>query len=261
MELKNKVAVITGGTKGIGKATVSLFYQEGADIVFTGLEEDLGRQLESQLKNENNKGKIAFKRIDITKESEVEELSNFVKEEFGYCEILFNNAGINLSGKLHETKPEDWDNIINVNLKGMYLISYYFIPHMLKNNHGTIINTSSLSGVCADYNMAAYNASKGAVSNLTRAMALDYADNNIRINAVCPGVIRTDMLEKSLQKVGFKVGEDAFKKVVPMHRIGEPKEIANVVLFLASDKSSYITGANILVDGGITAHTGQPIFK
>ncbi len=261
MELSGKLSVIIGGTTGIGKSTVELFYAEGATVVFAGIEEDLGTGLERRLASSDSEKRIAFRKVDITRENEVGDFASYVRKEFGKCEILFNNAGIHINGKLHETSPQDWDRIVAVNVRGIYLSSFFFIPQMLENGYGVIINTSSISGICGDYGMAAYNASKGAITNLTRAMALDYAENDIRVNAVCPGAIQTEMLEKTYRKVGWQVGEKAFSSAYPLRRVGKPEEVADVVLFLASERSSFITGANILVDGGITAHTGQPRFS
>lgn len=257
MEFQDKVVVITGGTSGIGSATVKLFVKEGAKVVFTGTNENKAKRVLGEL---SGPGCAFFKKTDVSVEKEVKDLADFVASEVGKCEILFNNAGIHCDGKLHETDPKTWDRVIAVDLRGVYLCSYYFIPHMLEIGHGVIINMSSVSGVRADYGMAAYNAAKGAVTNLTRAMALDYADKGIRVNAVCPGAVRTEMLEKTFRKVGWERGETAFLNAYPPHRIAEPEEIASVVLFLASERASFINGANILIDGGITAHTGQPRF-
>ena len=136
-------------------------------------------------------------------------------------------------------------------------MSYYFLPHMVKNSHGIVINTVSISGISGEYASAAYSASKAAVLNLTRSMALDYAEDNIRVNAVCPGPTRTPMWVTEAKKGGYEFVENTLSKKIPMHRIAEPEEIANAVLFLASDRSSYITGSSIVIDSGLTAHTGQ----
>ncbi|NLF27075.1 MAG: SDR family oxidoreductase, partial [Clostridiales bacterium] len=175
---------------------------------------------------------------------------------FGNCEILFNNAGIHFAGKLHETKPEVWDRIMAVDLRGAYLVSYYILPQMLEGGWGSVINMSSVSGICADYAMCAYNTAKGAITNLTRAMALDYADANIRVNAVCPGIVRTDIAQHTFDCVPGS--EERFRENYPTHRIAEPAEVANAVVFLGARESDAINGINLPIDGGITCHTGQP---
>lgn len=257
MRLKNKIAVVTGASSGIGLATVKRFAEEGAKVVFCARRRrDTVDRLLTELAQQNLADSVRFVPCDVGNEAEVKMLAEYVKTEFGDCDILFNNAGIHLAGKLLDTKPEDWDRIMGIDLRGVYLMSYYLLPQMIAHHYGSIINMSSVSGICADYAMCAYNTAKGAVTNLTRAMALDYADDNIRVNAVCPGIIRTDIAQHTFDCVPGS--EEAFRRAYPVHHIAEPVEVANAVVFLASRESDFINGVNLPIDGGITAHTGQP---
>lgn len=256
MELKDKVSVITGGTSGIGKATVLRFVEEGAKVVFCGRRKDRGEQVLAEIAKANYPGEARFFQCDVSREEEVKALAEFVKKEFGNCEVLFNNAGVHQAGKLHETKPEDWDRIMGIDVRGVYLVSYYLIPQMLEKKYGTIINMSSVSGLLGDTEMVAYNTAKGAITNMTRCMALDYADDGIRVNAVCPGITRSEIVENTFTSVAN--AEQKFKDAYPVHYIAEATEVANTVVFLASRKVDFINGVNLPIDGGITAHTGQP---
>jgi meso-butanediol dehydrogenase/(S,S)-butanediol dehydrogenase/diacetyl reductase len=256
--LTGKTAVITGGTSGIGEATVKLFAKNEANIVFIGIEEDLGGKVLDDLNSEGIGNKVHFKKLDVSQQSDIIKLVKFTEFEFGGCDILFNNAGIHMAGKLLETTPDEFDRIIAVDLKGVYLCCYYFLPMMLKKGKGEIINMSSVSGIAADYSMAAYNAAKGAVTNLTRAIAIDYADQGIRANAICPGAVRTEMLEYTFRKM--PQAERLNREAYPTHTFATPEEIAEVALFFASRKVDFINGINMPVDGGITSHTGQPKY-
>jgi len=260
IEIKDKVSVIIGGTSGIGKATVKLFLQAGSVVIFTGRNIEKGRTFEKGLKSNFKSDKLVFIASDISKEDDIKRLANYVKEEWAGCDILFNNAGILRGAKIHETSTVDWQTVIDVNLTGYFYTSKYFIPQMIEKNGGVIINTSSISGLYGDYNCCAYNAAKGGVSNMTRAMALDYAKYNIRINAICPGSIRTPMYDSCSKTIGKQKCEKIFQNTYPGHRIGEPEEVAKVVLFLASDWASFVNGVNLPIDGGLTAHSGQPKF-
>jgi meso-butanediol dehydrogenase/(S,S)-butanediol dehydrogenase/diacetyl reductase len=256
MELLNKVSVITGGTSGIGKATVIRFAEEGAKVAFCGRRGDKGLEVEKEIRAAGYPGEVHFFPCDVANEQEVKDFAAFVKEKLGNCEVLFNNAGIHLAGKLHETPPQEWDRIMNVDLRGAYLVCYYFLPQMLEKKYGTIINMSSVSGLLGDTDMVAYNTAKGAITNMTRCMALDYATAGIRVNAVCPGITRSEIVENTFTSV--KGAEEKFKAAYPVHYIAEAVEVANAVVFLASRKCDFITGVNLPIDGGITAHTGQP---
>ena len=256
MELKDKVCVITGGTSGIGKAKVERFVEEGAKVVFCGRRQDRGDAVVREVEAHNYPGEVRFFCGDVSKEEDVKALAEYVKSEFGNCEVLFNNAGVHQAGKLHETSPADWDRIMNIDVRGVYLCCYYLIPQMLENKWGSIVNLSSVSGLLGDTDMVAYNTAKGAITNMTRCMALDYADMGIRVNAVCPGMTRTEILEHTFECVPGS--EDMFKAAYPVHYVAEPTQVANAVIFLASRKVDYLNGINLPIDGGLTAHTGQP---
>lgn len=258
MELKDKICVITGGTSGIGEATVKRFTEEGAIVVFCGRRKEKADLLLDSIKIANYPGKVCFFQCDVSKEEEVKALAEYVKTEFGSCEILINNAGVHQAGKLHQTKAEDWDRIMSIDVRGTYLCCYYFIPQMLDEKYGTIINISSVSGLLGDTDMVAYNTAKGAITNMTRCMALDYAADGIRVNAICPGVINTEIVQHTFQSV--KGAEEKFKAAYPVHYVAEPVQIADMAVFLATRKVDFINGTNIVVDGGITAHTGQPFM-
>jgi meso-butanediol dehydrogenase/(S,S)-butanediol dehydrogenase/diacetyl reductase len=258
--IKNKVVVVIGGESGIGEATTRLFVKAGATVVFAGRNAEKGKAIQEELRKEYNTDRVAFAPLDISKEDEVGKLAAYVKDQWGGCDVLFNNAGILLGTKIHETTTEDWQTVLNVNLTGYYYTSKYFIPQMMEKGGGSIINTSSVSGLYGDYDCCVYNTSKGAVTNMTRAMAIDYAKYNIRVNAVCPGSTRTSMYNACAESIGREKCEKIFSDTYPGHRIAEPVEIAKVVLFLASDLASFVNGVNLPVDGGLTAHTGQPRF-
>lgn len=255
MVLQNKICVITGGTSGIGEACVYRFAEEGANVIFCGRRAEKAQKIVEICRNKYA-GTVNFFQCDIAKQEDVETLAAYVKDTFGSCEVLVNNAGVHQSGKLHETSPEAWDRIMRIDVRGTYLCSYYMIPQMLAPKNGTIINISSVSGLLGDTDMVAYNTAKGAITNMTRCMALDYAADGIRVNAICPGVINTEIVQHTFASVAG--AEEKFKAAYPVHYVAEPVQIADMVVFLASRKVDFINGANIPVDGGITAHIGQP---
>lgn len=256
MELQGKISVITGGTSGIGKSTVERFVEEGARVVFCGRREETGKQVEAEIRAKGYPGEVYFFKCDVSNEEDIKALAEYVKRELGNCEVLFNNAGVHQSGKLHQTPPDAWDRIMNTDVRGVYLCNYYFLPQMLEAKYGTIINMASISGLFAEQELSAYNTAKGAIVNMTRNMALDYATDGIRVNSVCPGIIRTEIAQHTFDHVPGS--EEAFRQSVPVKYIGDPVEVANVVVFLASRKCDFMNGVNLPIDGGITAHTGHP---
>jgi len=251
--LKNKVALITGGSSGIGMAIAQRFLKEGAKVVITGRSKERCDSALNQL-NTIVEDAVDSATGDVSKWDDVEKMVEKTVKRFGRIDILINNAGIYLEKRIEETSEEEWDQVININLKGVFLCSKAVYPHFKNQGSGTIVNISSDSGVSGNPNEAAYCASKGGVTNLTRAMALDYAKENIRVNAICPAVINTPMLQKEVDRQEDK---DAYLKEVdelhPVGRVGRPEEVAFAVLMVASDEASFITGANISVDGGFTA--------
>lgn len=248
-----KTVVVIGGSTGIGLAATKAFLEAGATVYFTGIEE--AEALANFLKE--HKEECNYCRLDVTKEKEVKAFARLVEEQTGGADVLFNNAGVLYSGLLHEQTLEEWERIMAVNTTGVFLCCKYFLPQMMQRKKGSIVNTSSMSGLLADYTFGAYNASKAAVANLTRNLALDYAPYKIRVNAVAPGSVKTAMYDQFAKEVGGKEILDAgTNEVYPMGRIATPEEVAHAVLFLASDQASFINGHNLVVDGGLTACTG-----
>lgn len=249
MRLKDKVALITGGSLGLGKATALLFAEEGAQVVITGRRKGALKKVADEAKARGSK--IDFLVSDVSKEEDCKKAVEYVVDKYGRIDILFNNAGVLHTGKTHETPTEVWDKIFAINVRGTYFMSKYAIPHMLAQGKGNIINNSSVLGLKAVPGVAAYNASKGAVTQLTRSMALEYADRGIRVNAICPGTIVTPMVEGLFEQIGDKEkAEELFKSFHPIGRLGRPEEIAHAVLFLCDDNVGFMTGAMLSVDGG-----------
>ncbi|VVB81441.1 L-rhamnose 1-dehydrogenase (NADP(+)) [uncultured archaeon] len=245
MRFKNKVVVVTGAGSGIGRAIALAFAKEGASVVIASHHSD-GKKVEQEIVKAG--GKALFVQADVSGSASVRSMVDGVIKKFKRVDFLVNNAGILLHGDAVSTSEADWNRVLDVNLKGMFLCAKYVVPCM---KSGAIVNISSEWGLSGGRDVLAYCASKGGVVNLTRAMALDYARKGIRVNAVCPGLINTKMLtgffsKKELREIG---------QMVPMRRIGEPEEIARVILFLCSDDASYVTGAVLSVDGGDMAGT------
>jgi len=252
LRLKGKVAVITGGTSGIGLATAILFAKEGAKVVIASRDNEAGRAALDLIKSNN--GEAIFVKTDVSNEEDVKILIAESLRRYKRLDILFNNAGIELAKPVTETSSEELAKVIDINLKGVFYGCKYAIPYMIRNGGGSIINTASSVGLVGSPNLAAYSASKGAIIALTKQIAIDYARKNIRVNCVCPGAIATPMIERFIAKSPNP--EETRKQLNEMHpigRMGRAEEIANAVLFLASDESSFITGHSLVVDGGLTA--------
>ncbi|WP_172371657.1 SDR family NAD(P)-dependent oxidoreductase [Sporosarcina jiandibaonis] len=245
MRIKDKVAIITGGTNGIGKATVELFIKEGAQVVVADLD-DNGADLAKSLST--NGSECLFIRTDVTKETDVRNLVEETVNKFGKLDIMFANAGIGESAMAHEMTMSDWQRVIEVNLSSVFLTNKIAIEAMLESGGGSIINNSSVLGLVGQPSVTANAAAKGGVSNLTRTLGVNYAKEGIRVNSICPGYTLTPLITSKPKEF-----IDGLIANHPIGRLAEPEEIANVVLFLASDDSSYIAGSNILVDGGYTA--------
>ena len=246
--LENKIALITGGPSGIGKTTVELFTAEGAKVVFTGRRKQLGDEVAEQIGGFFIQAD--HRRMEDCKLSVAETVSRY-----GRIDILFNNAGIVVSGTAETTTDEDWDDTMLLNVTAVWRMSKLVLPVMRAHGGGVIINNASDWAIIGAPAVVAYCTSKGAVLQMTRAMAIDHAGENIRINAVCPGDTFVDRwLKEGFYRVSGGVSEaDARKTDLPMGRVAETIEIARAVLFLASDDSSFMTGAALLVDGGSTA--------
>jgi len=256
MKLKDKVAIITGATSGIGKATALLFADEGAALVITGRRSALGEAVANEIRSK--RVRCVFVEADHTKLEDCQRVVDVAIKEFGRIDILFNNAGIVTSGTAETTDEKNWNDTLSINVTSVWHMCKIVLPHMKKQGKGVIVNNGSDWSVVAGKNAFPYIASKGAVGMMTKSMALDYARDNIRVNAVCPGDTFVDRwVEKGYFEGSDPVTvEEAMKEsssYLPMGRFGKPEEIANAVLFLASDDSSFVTGHLLLVDGGNTA--------
>jgi NAD(P)-dependent dehydrogenase (short-subunit alcohol dehydrogenase family) len=255
-KLSDQVAIITGATSGIGKATALLFAEEGADVVITGRRAEFGQRVVDEIRQRGGRG--VFVQADHTQADDCSRVVERALAEFGRVDILFNNAGIVTSGTAETTSDEVWNDTLATNVTAVWRMSKLVIPIMKKQGKGVIVNNGSDWSVVAGKDALPYIASKGAVGMMTKAMALDYARANIRVNAVCPGDTLVDRwLEKGYFEGSDPVSMDEAMKessaYIPMGRFGKPEEIARAVLFLASDDSSFMTGHLLLVDGGNTA--------
>jgi meso-butanediol dehydrogenase / (S,S)-butanediol dehydrogenase / diacetyl reductase len=258
-ELKGKVAIVTGAGSGIGKATAQLFAEEGAKVCVVDISEEKGRDTVEWISERFGPAKSAFSRADVSIEADVKNSIDFAVSKFKNLDVMFNNAGIYEWTSVEKTLTEIWDRTIAVNLRGAFLGTKYSVPH-LKKTHGVIINTSSSLGVAGALESAAYCASKSGIIGLTRAAALDLAEFGIRVNCICPGSIETSMQEREFgrSKNPAKMRK-AYDRIYPMGRIGKPEEVAKLVLFLATENSSFITGTPHLIDGGLYAQWGESL--
>jgi len=247
MRLKDKVAIITGAGSGIGRAAAIMFAREGAKVVAADWQEGGGQKTAELIKQRG--GEAIFVKTDVSRAGDAEKLIKQSLKKFGRVDILFNNAGIVAMGALHETPEEEWDKIINVNLKGVFLCSKAVIPQMLKQGKGKIVNTSSIAGLIGFDQLGAYCASKGGIIALTREMALEYGPKKINVNCIAPGVIKTAMTKDMLSDPATAQG---FAASTPYPRLGEGEDIAAAAVYLASDEADFVTGQILVVDGGWT---------
>jgi NAD(P)-dependent dehydrogenase (short-subunit alcohol dehydrogenase family) len=252
MRLKNKVAIITGGGSGIGRATCQRFAEEGARVVVADVNQKGGKETVALLP----KGKGAFFKADVSQEDQVKRLIKAAVKAFGKLDILVNNAAAFVFGRVEDTTLEDWNRVLGTNVLGPAWCVKHAVPEMKKAGGGAIVTIGSISSFIAQPDYVPYNTSKSALINMTRCLAMDLAQFNIRANVVCPGVIRTPTLIRLIEEWKM-TPEDIQREWGNYHllkRLGEPREIANAVLFLASDEASFVTGTHLMVDGGYTAH-------
>ena len=247
-----KVALISGAGSGIGRAAALLFAAEGAAVGVIDIDPAGGGQTLELVKKQG--GEAALLPVDVTSAADVSRAIEKIESDYGRIDVLFNNAGIELSRPLHQTSEQEWDQVLAVNLKGMFLLAKAILPIMMRQKSGAIVNTSSISGILGWPAYAAYSTSKGGVIQLTRQMAVDYAAYNIRVNCICPGTTLTPLIERLFE---LEKDPETAKNVIaarhPLGRFAQPEENAQAVLFLASEEASFITGATLPVDGGYTA--------
>ena len=253
MKLENKTALITGGGTGVGKATALLFAKEGAKVVITGRRVEVLLEAVQEAKAKNLS--IEYLVSDVSSEQDCKHAIDSTINKFGRIDILFNNAGVSYMGTTHETRTEMWDETFDINVRGVFLMSKYAIPYMLEEGSGCIVNNSSILGLKASpAGFSAYASSKGAVNQLTKSMALEYADKGIRVNVICPGTVYTPMMDFLFdQWEDREAGEQRYISVHPIGRLAQPEEIAHAVLFLCDNNIKFMTGAALSIDGGMSA--------
>ena len=257
---ENKVVLITGATSGIGRAAAIGFAAEGGKVAFCGRRERLGREVEAEIKSHG--GKALYVRADVRDENSVKAFVDQVAQTYGRLDVAFNNAGITLEKPLHEYSSAEWDDVQNTNLRGVFLAMKYEIPYMLANGRGSIVVTSSSNAIATTEKRSPYTASKRGLVGLVQSAALDYVDKGIRINALIPGTTDTALVRRvahmeDVPNAAWEIAASVWARShVPMKRMATPEEIAAFALALASDDFPYMTGAQMVIDGGKTAHGG-----
>ena len=243
--LKDKVAIITGGANGLGKATALLFSEHGAKVVIVDVNQEAGDQVVTEITGKG--GVVSFSKTDISKSSEVNKMMEDIVAEYGGINILINNAGILADARLVKMTEEEWDRVININLKGIFLCGQAAAKVMIeKDKGGVILNTSSVVGIYGNFGQSNYVASKAGVIGMTKTWARELGKANIRVNAVAPGFMKTEILKDMPEKI-----INYMKEKVYLKRMGEPEDIANAFLYLASDMGKYVNGTVLSVDGGV----------
>ncbi|MFN8674824.1 MAG: glucose 1-dehydrogenase [Thermomicrobiales bacterium] len=252
MRLEHKVAVVTGGAQGIGQAVVEKFVAEGARVALLDIDEPRGRATAGALGGES--AGVRFIRCDITREADVSSAIAETIDTFSTLDILVNNAGVNTYFDATTMTEDEWEKVFAVDLKGAWLCCKHALPHMRDQGAGSIVNIASLHAFMTNYNMFPYAAAKSGMVGMTRSLALDFGKHQIRVNAICPGWVRTQLVDEwlELQPEG-KAAEQRVLDQQPLGRMATPMEIANFVAFVASDEASYLTGAALLIDGGLSA--------
>lgn len=250
MMFADKVVIVTGAGSGIGRATARRFHEEGADVVFVGrTKEKLEKAAEGL-----DADRVLIQSADVSKRDEIEGVVQATLARFGQLDVLVNNAGTATVKPFADLSDEDWRTVQSTNVDGLFFASRAAMPHLLKSK-GSIVNTSSVSGIGGDWGLSAYNASKGAVTNLTRALALEFGGRGVRVNAINPSLTRSELTEDMLEDEAMV---KKFAERCPLGRAAEPEEVADVILFLASPMARFVNGVNLPVDGGVSASNGQP---
>lgn len=245
--------VITGGSFGMGRATAEAFLKEGDKVLFTARRTEKAEEFLRDYQEYVDAGKLFFLQSDISRDEDVLHLAEYAKEVLGGCDVLVNNAAVALGGLVHETDMEVFDYQFNINFRGQFLACKCFLPGMLEQKSGCIINMASDAGIRGSYNLAVYAATKAAMISLTRSMALDYGADGIRVNCICPSATQTPMFLDGQREDIIQL----FIENNPAGRLGKAEDIANTIVFLASDKADYIRGQIISVDGGLSAWCGE----
>jgi NAD(P)-dependent dehydrogenase (short-subunit alcohol dehydrogenase family) len=249
MQLQGKVAIITGAATGIGRATALLFAREGASVVVADINEYDAQRTVADIEDEGADAR--FVQTDVSQAEDVQALMERAAEEMGGIDVIVNNAGAQRSGAVTEFEESEWDLLMRVNPRSCFLGAKYGVPYLRERGGGSIVNVSSLAGLKGGPGMTAYSASKGAIIAFTRALAEELAPDNIRANSVCPGWIDTPFNEPAIEFMGGRAQqEEMVQQTVPLKRQGTPEEIAPGILYLASDASSYVTGQELIIDGG-----------
>jgi NAD(P)-dependent dehydrogenase (short-subunit alcohol dehydrogenase family) len=251
MKLKDRVAIVTGGAKGIGWGIVKVLLQEGAKVVIADWDETTGKKSAEEFRN--NGGDVTFVKCDVSNEEQVKAMVQATLDKYAKIDILVNDAGIGVYKTVLDTSSEDWDRCLSVNLKGQFLCAKYVIPHMQKIGKGSIVNISSVHSFQTVKGVAPYCASKGGITALTRNMAIDYGPA-IRVNSIAPGWVLTPLIQSIFDSYSDPADQQRqVEKRQVMKRIGRPEDIGYAVAFLVSDEASFITGTQLYVDGGLTA--------
>ncbi len=254
--LENKVALITGSTSGIGRATSKLFAAEGCKVVITGRRKNLGESAVEEIRAE--KGEAVYHEADLSYSQAVRDLVRFTVDTYGSIDVLMNNAMFTKEGNALELTEEEWDGVVSAGLKAVFIACQEAIPHMIRKGGGSIINTSSVRGYVAAERDLAYSTLKAGLIHFTRSMAVDFGSHNIRANSVCPGAIMTERREVHIKHDPEHESRESL--YYPLKRIGRCDEVAYAALFLASDESSFVTGTSIVVDGGLTCQNPDRLY-
>ncbi|MEC9490574.1 MAG: SDR family oxidoreductase [Halanaerobiales bacterium] len=249
IDFTDEVVIVTGAARGIGKAAAEAFAESGAKVIIGDIDAKKGKKAADSIN-----GEATFIKLDVSSSKSVVDLVKKVNEMYRRIDILVNNAGVFYTENIVDTPEEEWDKLMNINLRGAYLCSHYIIPEMLKRQSGVVINIASEAGLVGIGGQVAYNVSKAGIISMTKSMAVDFADNGIRVNAVCPGTTETPLFLNALKKADDPEElRSTYEKIRPLNRLGKPEEIAGAILAMASKNLAYATGSVLTIDGGYTA--------